>query len=61
MPNKKKAEGCFEEVAEAQGWNDTSMLAVLRGFIFSVHMDDELDEYARQQADEENEASDANR
>lgn len=44
----------FEEIAEAQGWNTDSMLAVVRGFISERGLSEQLGERAAEVAAEEN-------
>jgi hypothetical protein len=44
----------FDEIAEEQGWDDTSMLTILRGFITERGLSEELGKRAREIADREN-------
>ncbi len=45
----------FDEIAEAQGWDDHSIATILRHFIASEGREASLDAFARDIADEENE------
>lgn len=47
----------FDEVAEAQGWNEQSMIAILRSFISQCGHQEELDTFAREWAAEEEAAT----
>ena len=44
----------FDEICEAQGWNDRTVIGVLREFISQCGFDDDLGRFAQEKADEEN-------
>jgi hypothetical protein len=44
----------FDEIAEAQGWSEITIIHILRSFISRQGLQDALDQYAKEQADEEN-------
>lgn len=46
----------FDEVCEAQGWNDRTVVWLLREFIARERLSDQLDSFARRAAADENHA-----
>jgi hypothetical protein len=48
----------FDEIAEEQGWDQDSLLSIMRGFISERGLSEALGERAREIADEENSGSD---
>ena len=48
----------FDELAEAQGWNNDTLTGIMRGFISNNGLSEELAVYAQEIADEENEGQD---
>jgi hypothetical protein len=44
----------FDEIVEAQGWNDQSIILILREFISKAGLQDALNAFAAEKAAEEN-------
>lgn len=44
----------FDQIAAAQGWNADTLVQLLREYISTEHVDDALDDFAREKAREEN-------
>jgi hypothetical protein len=44
----------FDEIAEQQGWNDQTLIQILRQFITEVGMSDDLNRFAQETAAVEN-------
>jgi hypothetical protein len=45
----------FDELAYEQGWNDQTLIIIFRTFISNAGLQDALDQFAQEWADEENE------